>query len=89
MSKKNSFNTVTSFSKIMALILFVMLPICAFFLGVAYQEKLDKPFMQSFIELKKPTTTGKACSMEAKLCPDGSSIGRSGPNCEFAKCPGE
>jgi hypothetical protein len=27
-----------------------------------------------------------ACTMEAKLCPDGSSVGRSGPNCEFAPC---
>lgn len=25
--------------------------------------------------------------MEAKLCPDGSSVGRTGPKCEFAKCP--
>ena len=29
-----------------------------------------------------------ACTMEAKLCPDGSSVGRSGPRCEFAACPG-
>ncbi len=28
-----------------------------------------------------------ACTMEAKLCPDGSSVGRTGPNCEFASCP--
>ena len=28
-----------------------------------------------------------ACTMEAKLCPDGSAVGRSGPNCEFAACP--
>jgi hypothetical protein len=28
-----------------------------------------------------------ACTMEAKLCPDGSSVGRTGPNCEFAQCP--
>ncbi len=28
-----------------------------------------------------------ACTMEAKLCPDGSSVGRSGPNCEFDVCP--
>ncbi len=28
-----------------------------------------------------------ACTMEAKLCPDGSSVGRTGPNCEFAACP--
>ncbi|MES2224083.1 MAG: hypothetical protein V4469_04095 [Patescibacteria group bacterium] len=29
-----------------------------------------------------------ACTMEAKQCPDGSYIGRQGPNCEFAPCPG-
>lgn len=29
----------------------------------------------------------KTCSLEAKVCPDGSSVGRSGPNCEFAPCP--
>ncbi len=28
-----------------------------------------------------------ACTMEAMICPDGSSVGRSGPNCEFAPCP--
>lgn len=28
-----------------------------------------------------------ACTMEAKLCPDGSYIGRVGPLCEFAACP--
>ncbi len=27
-----------------------------------------------------------ACTMEAKVCPDGSSVGRSGPACEFALC---
>ncbi len=29
-----------------------------------------------------------ACTMEAKLCPDGKTyVGRQGPNCEFAPCP--
>ena len=28
-----------------------------------------------------------ACTMEAKLCPDGSYVGRTGPNCEFSACP--
>lgn len=28
-----------------------------------------------------------ACTMDAKLCPDGSYVGRSGPKCEFAACP--
>jgi len=32
-------------------------------------------------------TTSTACTAEAKLCPDGSAVGRTGPNCEFAPCP--
>jgi hypothetical protein len=28
------------------------------------------------------------CTAEAKICPDGSAVGRSGPKCEFAACPG-
>lgn len=28
-----------------------------------------------------------ACTMDAKICPDGSAVGRSGPKCEFAPCP--
>ncbi len=28
-----------------------------------------------------------ACTMDARMCPDGSYVGRSGPNCEFV-CPG-
>ncbi|MBX3226120.1 MAG: hypothetical protein KIT84_28895 [Labilithrix sp.] len=30
----------------------------------------------------------KACTMDAKMCPDGTSVGRVGPSCEFAPCPG-
>lgn len=30
-----------------------------------------------------------ACTEEAKLCPDGTAVGRTGPKCEFAKCPDE
>lgn len=29
----------------------------------------------------------RACTADAKLCPDGSYVGRTGPNCEFAECP--
>lgn len=28
-----------------------------------------------------------ACTLEAKICPDGSYVGRTGPSCEFEKCP--
>ncbi len=27
------------------------------------------------------------CTMDAKQCPDGSYVGRTGPKCEFTKCP--
>ena len=28
-----------------------------------------------------------SCTQEAKLCPDGSYVSRTGPNCEFTQCP--
>jgi hypothetical protein len=31
----------------------------------------------------------QTCTQEAKLCPDGSAVGRSGPQCAFVECPGE
>lgn len=37
-----------------------------------------------------PITGGSgaiACTMEAKICPDGSAVSRGGPNCDFAQCP--
>ena len=33
------------------------------------------------------TQKSLACTEEAKICPDGSGVGRTGPNCEFAACP--
>ncbi len=36
---------------------------------------------------KKTPTEPVACTMEAKLCPDGSYVSRHGPNCEFSPCP--
>lgn len=32
---------------------------------------------------------GAACPMDAMTCPDGSTVGRVGPDCEFAPCPDE
>jgi len=33
-------------------------------------------------------STTIACTMDAKICPDGSAVGRVAPSCEFAPCPG-
>ncbi len=38
------------------------------------------------MEIIKPGTKQKACTEEAKVCPDGSAVGRTGPNCEFTPC---
>ncbi|MCX6739453.1 MAG: hypothetical protein NT098_05425 [Candidatus Parcubacteria bacterium] len=39
------------------------------------------------IVFAKNSVSTIACTQEAKLCPDGSAIGRTGKNCEFAPCP--
>jgi hypothetical protein len=36
---------------------------------------------------KNTPTSPVACTMEAKQCPDGSYVGRTGPKCEFSACP--
>lgn len=42
---------------------------------------------QKISEVDNKQPEQKACTMEAKLCDDGSYVGRTGPNCEFAPCP--
>lgn len=44
-----------------------------------------------FVIQRLPREPGEtvACTQDAKLCPDGSYVGRVGSQCEFASCPGE
>ena len=46
-------------------------------------------FVPAFISTVKNAEAERACTLEAKVCPDGSAVGRQGSNCEFAPCPGE
>jgi|SRR3989338_1650303 len=46
-------------------------------------------FVPAFISTVKNAEAERACTLEAKICPDGSAVGRQGSNCEFAQCPGE
>lgn len=39
------------------------------------------------INMGDKNTESIACTMEAKICPDGSAVSRTGPKCEFAECP--
>jgi len=34
-----------------------------------------------------PPEGATQCTLDAKICPDGSTVGRQGPNCEFSPCP--
>ena len=36
---------------------------------------------------KSENSSPIACTEEAKICSDGSAVGRTGPKCEFAPCP--
>ncbi len=60
--------------------LFLSLAILAFVTGCSL---LPKP-----IDTKRPIPPAPVgCTREAKQCPDGSYVGRSGPDCEFTPCP--
>lgn len=41
----------------------------------------------AFVEYLPRPSVPMACTEEAKLCPDGSYVGRTGPACAFAPCP--
>jgi plastocyanin len=52
--------------------------------GGIYAYNASTPGRENDINIGIDNT---ACTMDAKLCPDGSYVGRTGPNCEFAACP--
>ncbi|MEO6536819.1 MAG: hypothetical protein ABIT47_03935 [Candidatus Paceibacterota bacterium] len=57
------------------LVLIIVLGIGSFL----YRNTLEQP-------LAGTNSNNTACTLEAKMCPDGSSVGRSGPSCAFAAC---
>lgn len=61
---------------LVGIILISLIGVGGYFLG-SQKDKLSLPVIGG----------PKACTQEAKLCPDGSSVGRTGLNCEFPPCP--
>lgn len=76
--------TMIVFAKISKPAMYLLIP---YILWVSFAGFLNFTLWQ----LNKNTidTSMIACTMEAKICPDGTAVGRSGPNCEFAPCSGE
>lgn len=63
-------------------IFIVFLVILAFAVGFGlHTNKKSAP------PITQPTPTSQSCTLEAKICPDGSAVGRIPPTCEFAECP--
>lgn len=44
--------------------------------GFLYRNTMERPY----------PSENQACTPEARICPDGTSVGRSGPTCSFAPC---
>ncbi len=61
---------------IVCILVLLVVGIGSFYLG---KQSLNSQTIQN------PGT--KACTEEAKQCPDGTYVGREGPNCEFTQCP--
>lgn len=79
-SKKSKHISPLPFVAVFILVGFIFLAIAVgFIVSFSLVRILDR---------KDLGNTKQACTMEAKLCPDGSYVGRTGVNCEFAPCSG-
>lgn len=55
--------------------------------GFIYRNEMEHRFQTPNVGTGMPGAQGgQACTDEAKVCPDGSAVGRTGPNCSFAPC---
>lgn len=72
--------TIISFFRISKPAAILLIP---YILWVSFASVLNFSIWRLNFQLMSPTV----CTMEAKLCPDGSFVGRTGPKCEFAPCP--
>jgi hypothetical protein len=52
--------------------------------GIIVQGEVDSCGCQG-----PPRCESQGCTKDAKVCPDGTSVGRELPDCDFAPCPGE
>ena len=72
---------------LLAIFLLILIPVFGF---LFYQSQfvvtpINNPDLNDQDVIPEPDMV--ACTSEAKLCFDGSGVGRVGPKCEFEKCP--
>ncbi len=75
-----------------AVFIAIILSLAAFIFGSPIVTNSSQQNDSILVEPRATTPAnpddGVLCTMDAKLCPDGTSVGRIPPNCEFAPCPG-
>lgn len=81
-------NRVTWYSKTIAVFVYIATFAVAFFLGVSFQKFAHERGMPTPIPNEDHRVPpAHQCPADAMLCPDGSSVSRTGPHCTFAECP--
>ncbi len=56
-------------------------------IGVVLLAGVTSHFIVKHRKASPANPSNQICTQDAMMCPDGSYVGRTGPNCEFAKCP--
>lgn len=75
--------TILAFYEISHISAYLLLP---YIVWVSFAGFLNYSIWRLEVKVASVPAT-VACTMEAKICPDGSAVGRSGSNCEFTACP--
>ena len=79
--------TQKGISTIAGITIFIVVAAFAFGGVFAYEYYLKSQIPNPNDQQNPNDQNQTACTTDAKICPDGSSVGRSGPNCEFTACP--
>lgn len=66
-NKPNPFTTVTTFSKVVALIIFIILPFTGFYLGMRYQEVTGTPGRTAELQVPKSVASESAKVVNTEL----------------------
>jgi hypothetical protein len=76
-------------SPIFAMAVIILIAAIFGFIFLQLRVQNNTPSISNLKNSQTKNNSQKACIQEAKLCPDGSSVGRTGKNCEFSACPEE
>lgn len=69
---------------------FILHPVAEFWLWLAFLLAVSAPpayFLAQYLRKTDSSHHQVACIQDAKQCPDGSFVMRSGVRCEFSTCP--